>query len=471
MDKLVLTNDKLQEILHKENDDCVMESYYQIALKGDIVADQHMAIVAFLLILIRYKRRRMLGENACPFHFFGVPQDDYGKYYELLERTNLEIFKSIVWGEDIPDRPLVEFSEDHAFLSFWKNEYFSCLRSCDNALSRNKNSFICNFIKASIVELCCINKTTDTYKIQLANYQKRLIEKCDEVDLNFNKDIYRKVVEIVNKQYKYLDERYQNINFTKAKDTFELTQSQVSAWTKEHDFCLRNRLFLNPLCDFDLFLESSYEELQPLNIAEEKQVFFNEIIEEFKLCRHLTFEYIENRNDDIKRVQCMVFSYAYTIFDKIAFLFKDVYDIDVGDDKVGFTKNNLFDRKFRNIDLRFRDVKNSNIYPLFDIMQKVRSKQKITDAIKAVVFDFHELRNKIEHRTTLDIDDAELRVHSIYLLKVIKETILYAYMLMHSFSGENGTHKAYTTVFTTYSIAIQRILEEQKGRVEQHDQL
>jgi hypothetical protein len=100
----------------------------------------------------------------------------------------------------------------------------------------------------------------------------------------------------------------------------------------------------------------------------------------------------------------MVYSYAYSILDKFAFLFSKVYEINIDEKDVEFTQNNLFDRKFKNADMCFKNVKNPYIYPLYSIMRKVRGKQEIKDAIKTVVFRFNQLRNTIEHRTILKID-------------------------------------------------------------------
>jgi hypothetical protein len=123
-------------------------------------------------------------------------------------------------------------------------------------------------------------------------------------------------------------------------------------------------LFLNPLCDFDLFIESSIEEMESLNIEEKHQKLFDEIVNEFKLWRYFTFNYNQNMNKDSKRVQCMVFSYTYSILDKLAFLLKQIYNLKIADDKVAFTQGGFFDLKFQTVDKRFRDVKNINIYTL-----------------------------------------------------------------------------------------------------------
>ena len=95
-------------------------------------------------------------------------------------------------------------------------------------------------------------------------------------------------------------------------------------------------------------------------------------------------------------------------------------------------------------------------------MQNVHSNQKITDSIKVVVFDFHKLRNMIEHRTICKINEEALKAHSIYLLKYIKEAILYSYMLIKSFSGDDGSHDAISALSTSYCSAIVQIEKDQQ---------
>ena len=74
-----------------------------------------------------------------------------------------------------------------------------------------------------------------------------------------------------------------------------------SEWTEEHDFYLRHRLFLNPLCNSYLFFEDSVEDLEELQIEKKFKDIFNEKIEEFKLCRKFTFECSKHTNEEIKR--------------------------------------------------------------------------------------------------------------------------------------------------------------------------
>ena len=158
----------------------------------------------------------------------------------------------------------------------------------------------------------------------------------------------------------------------------------------------------------------------------------------------------------------MVFSYAYSILDKLAFLFRDVYDIDASEDEIQFTQDKLFDRKLNGKIICFKNIKNSNIYPLYSIMQRVRSKQKITDAIKMVAFDFHNLRNTIEHKSILKIDENQLKSHSIFLLKNIRDAILYSFMLLRSLNKNNISVDDYSAIANTYVNAIVQLSQEQK---------
>ena len=115
-------------------------------------------------------------------------------------------------------------------------------------------------------------------------------------------------------------------------------------WSKEKDYYLKKVLFLNPLNNFGMFIQASLEELNPLDIGEKNQSMFDSIIEDYKFCRRKTYEYSVLQNTSIREM-CSVYSFAYSIYDKFAYLFRAVYDIDVPEDKVDFTEKNLFSRQ------------------------------------------------------------------------------------------------------------------------------
>ncbi len=146
-------------------------------------------------------------------------------------------------------------------------------------------------MKASIIELCHINKTSIPYKIALLNYQKGLIDKCNPTEIGFDIKIYENVISEINSKLNSLGEVEKQISFTHIKKNFEETKETVSDWTEEHDFYLRNNLFLNPLSNFEKFVECSIEELEDLPIEQEYKELFSEIIEDYKLCRGITYSY------------------------------------------------------------------------------------------------------------------------------------------------------------------------------------
>ena len=74
------------------------------------------------------------------------------------------------------------------------------------------------------------------------------------------------------------------------------------------------------------------------------------------------------------------------------------------------------------------------------------------------------MRNTIEHRTILKIDKNALQAHSIFLMKLIKEAILYSYMLLHSFSGADGTHNNTSALSNTYFSAIIQLEQEYRRK-------
>lgn len=103
---------------------------------------------------------------------------------------------------------------------------------------------------------------------------------------------------------------------------------------------------------------------------------FDSIIEDYKFCRRKTYEYSVLQNTSIREM-CSVYSFAYSIYDKIAYLFRAVYDIDVPEDKVDFTEKNLFSRPYKNSNQKFYEIKNPAIIPLYLESQEVRAKTSL----------------------------------------------------------------------------------------------
>ena len=257
MKRIELTYDKLLEILQESQNEVTMERYYELALKDGFSASSHGHICALLLMLVRHKFDKLFVRNKItPECFLGLSsfneKNECWKFGELLERTNVEIALWLISDDKIPEKPLVEFSEIYAYYLFCIGDYFKSLKICHNALCRDPNNTLCNFIKASLVDLCHINKTPAQYKAALINYQKELIDKCNLTKLPFDRDIYDAVYDEIEKAHKQIPHELQDAMFTIVGDNYEETKKQIHEWTKEHDFYLRKNLLLNPLSNFVL---------------------------------------------------------------------------------------------------------------------------------------------------------------------------------------------------------------------------
>ena len=471
MEKIKLTANKLLEILNETDNSERMEFYYNAAVNDLFVADQHMALAGLLLIFVRhYYTKLFVNKVVNPFDFFGLKEfsedkklnsnSEHLKFHELLQKTNLEIANCIINGEEIPEKPLIEFKEIQAYTYFCYGKYLECLECCNNALYRDTTNALCNFLKASIMDICYINKTSIVYKIALANYQKELIEKCDPLHLGIDSRIYEQVLEEIDEKISSFGEAEKQVNFSSVFNEFEKTQENISEWTEEHEFYLRHNLFLNPLSNFDKFTECSFEEIENLNVEADLWNLFLEIVDDYKLTRNITFLYCKGDKGVGKREMAMAYSYAYSIFDKIAFLLKKAYDLNIDEDYVGFTKKTLFDVKTGETGMSFGDIKNINIVPLYFIMKQVREKNNsnVKNALNVGTWEHNELRNMIDHKSLSLVEEDKLKRNTKILLEYARNAILYTYMLLHSCYPKTDYCKP-TAISTAFFRAIIKISE------------
>lgn len=459
MDRIKLTKEKLLEILEKYDDKETIDFYYKAAMDDLIEADQYLSIITFLFMLVRYYHEELFVKNRVNIiDFFGMKifneSSEYWKYNELLKKTNLMIAKALINNEKIPDQQLIEFNDTYSLYLFYIGDYLRCLKNINNSLFRDKNNWLSNFIKASLIELCYINIITPDYKIALLNYQKNLIDKCSGANPRFDISIYKKVVESINKRIDLLNIEEKNIKLTPIMDSFEKTKEVINAWTKENDFYLRNNLFLNPLNSFGNFYEASFETFEDLDIDDKNKKLFNEIIEDYKMCRKAMFSYYKNADNIDKRKMSMVYSYLYSIFDKIAYLLKNVYDLDINERDIYFTNNGLFDRKFKDLDIKFKELSNSAMLPLYLIMRDVRRLNKIDNSLQVGTFEHNELRNTIDHKSIFLVSEDKLKRNGLILLEKTRNSILYTFMLLYSQPNDKN-YNGITTIYTTLFYALE----------------
>ena len=469
MEKIILTKEKLSEIINDCDNKSKMEFYYDAALKNNIIADQYGSLLCLLLMFVRhYHTELFLKKKTDASEFFGLnlfaEGTEYWRFYELLDKTNFIILMCKIHKENIPDKPLEEFTEIYSHVSFLYGHYIKFLDVSTNAFKINPNNSICIFLKSLIVELCFINKTPLSYKIALRNYQKQLIEKCTAHELPFDIRIYNSALNEINSYIQHFGEIEQQIEFTPVANNFKETQKFIKEWTEEHDFYLRNCLFLNPLCNFGNFVECSIEDLEDLPTNDKVKNLFNEIVDDFKMCRSIVFSFYKKINGVGKREMCMTYSYLYSIFDKLAYLFKIAFNLKMNDDHIDFTKEHLFNAPVNGTKIKFGDIKNNNISPLYTIMKKTREKQKITNALQTGTFKHNELRNAINHKSIYVVSEQKLKTNSSMLLRLARDAILYSYMLLHSCSAKDFEKN--TAIHHTYFSIIMKANFENNQELE-----
>lgn len=458
MDRIKLTKDKLLEILGKYDDSETMDYYYNAALEDRIQADQYLSIIMLLFMLVRYYHDKLfIKSDVNPISFMGLKnfneESEYWKYGELLRKTNFMIAYALIHDEEIPDKSLVEFNDTHSIYLFCIGDYFKCLKNCTNSLFRDENNSLSNFIKASLIELCYINRVSDDYGIALLNYQKSLIDKCNDDNPGFDINIYKKVLESINIRVNLLSSVEKSIILTPILETYEETKRVLPDWTEEKDFYLRNNLFLNPLNMFGKFAEVSVEVFQDINLDKENREMFKELVKDYKMCRRTLFLYYKKYENVDKRKVSMVYSYLYSIFDKTAYLIKNVYNLDIQESRIYFTDDGLFNKKFKDMDMKFKELSNFTVLPLYLIMKDVRTQNKIEDALQVGTFEHNELRNSIDHKSIYLVDSDKLKRNILILLGKTRDTILYTFMLFYSQSS-NVEYDKFSTIYTTYFYAL-----------------
>ena len=455
MDRIKLSKENLIEVVNGINDKTKMDLYYQFAIEDKIVANTHIELVVFLVTLVKYFYDKLfVSKGINPYVFFNLKEindnKEYWDFYELLRKTNLEIACSLINDETTDDKLLVGFSEVQSLFYFISNNYLSCLLTCNNAIYRDNENSLCNFLKAAIIEICYINKISQNTKIALLNYQFELLSKCKADEILFDKQIFNKI-------FKNIIERRQKL--TTSEKEIKLTECfDDSILTNESIFYLNNRLFLNPLNNYGKFLDAVFEDMETLSILEKNKKMFDEIVEDYKFCRNKLYQYFDKKSIN-KREMSSVYSYIYSIFDKIAFVLKKEFDLNIEDDKVSFTKDGLFDCKLNKQNKTFSSLRNNSIVPLYLIMKQVREKQKISNALMVGTFEFNELRNTIEHKSLLLVDESKLKRNSIELLSKARDAILYSSMLLYSIDRDFN-NDSISCIFTTYIEALDDIVKE-----------
>ena len=263
---------------------------------------------------------------------------------------------------------------------------------------------------------------------------------------------------------------------------FDMTNYSLGKSKKEinyRNWCLKNKLFLNPLNDLGPYNIASYDifSIPPIviKIDEAPSVpgLFNLIKQEFASARYLYYEGINSRavhfSDKgvvlhntldyssfslaLEKVK-VAFRMAYSLFDKIAFLINYYFDLGISEDKVNFRtlwyvkKNNIYDVR--------EDIKNKENWPLRGLYWLSKDIfEKDIDIISVIEPDAKEIntiRNHIEHKylkihefeysesTAKDMFYDNLSYHisrlsfenkTLKLIKLVRAAIIYLSLSIH----------------------------------------
>ena len=465
-EKIIITEEKLMELLAKQYDKEIIDLYYQKFLDNNLIFPNQDSRIKFFMILVQgFDHELFCKIQVDPLDFFGLENFDnkseYYKYSELLKRTRNELLLCIDNKISISSGVISDFYARYAHTMFALGNHLMALDLCQEALKYDEDNSLSLFIKACIVEYCYINKNNALYKIALTNYQKSLIDKCDSCKAWIDKRIFDSVHNVIDMKTKDFGVLAQCMRLTLAADTYEKTKEIDSSWTEEKDFYLRNNLFLNPLNIFDSFLSAQNEEFDDLLLDETSKKYFFEIVEDYKMCRKKLFGYHQAPSID-KRAMAMVYSYTYTIFDKIAFLIKNVYDLKINKGEKFYFNRDFFRHRLKSNDVYFREIKNDNILPLYLLASDVNDPKDENHKNTVISIESLKLRltrNQIEHRSLALVDTEVLKRNAPILLKNARNAILHTFMLIHSCPIDNSKD-IITTIGTTYYQAILGIVKD-----------
>lgn len=463
MDKYLISKAGLIELLNR-NDKNELEEIYNLCLEDKVKAHNHQEIVALLMIILKFKWEDFTKKHTNIDFYLKLKNfktnNNVFDLYRLFRRINFEIALTIIEENDpIEEKVKVEFLEIYSTFLFMFFTHLKCIDICNCALVRDPKNSTINLYKASLLDLALIVKNNTTYSYGINLLRQEMLNNVDIKKVNFDKDISQRILtdNLISVNEPYLREKI--LGFYLIPENIMQTELGKKYWSTELDYYLKNVLFLNPLNNFGRYAQSSLEELQPIPLSEKNQKMFNSIIDDYKFCRRKIFEY-DSLGTLSKREMCSTYCFLYSIFDKIAFLLKSVYIINIKEDIVDFTQGNLFDRKYKNSDKNFYEIANPAIIPIYLESVEGRSKNNLK-GLDPGTFELNEFRNVLEHKSTCLIDESMLKRNSKILIRKIRDLILETHILLQS-ADTNINSDDIVLCGTAYAKAIKAIIESKK---------
>lgn len=207
-------------------------------------------------------------------------------------------------------------------------------------------------------------------------------------------------------------------------------------------WCINNRLLLNPYLDIENYDFARDDNISiPIDFTDAFPLF-EQIKIEFRHARELFFKSkilqgISNveKNENLK----LVFRIAYSIFDKVAYLLNNIFDLKVSNRQVSFRKL-WYKKGAREKGIKESLVNNNNfiLRGLFWISKELfLEDDKLFEAIEPEAKELDIIRNYIEHKSfqidiaktngdfSYEISKVDFEAKTLRLLLLVRESIMY----------------------------------------------
>jgi hypothetical protein len=294
---------------------------------------------------------------------------------------------------------------------------------------------------------------------------------------------------VKNEAQKYIDyyEKQSDIKNLENLESFENYEPKYSKNEQHYrDWCLQNRLFLNPMNDLGNYKIASHDPLNLPNLTTSINegfpkfiTYFNQMKQEYISYRHILFEglnkktqkfydkeasitddYDYNMYDTNTEKIKLAFRGFYSIFDKIAYFMNEYFQIGLNENNVDFKKI-WYDyekdrRTVRGIKSIFNKSENLALRGIYliskDLFFSDENSKDFLDALEPEAEKLNKIRNHLEHKfisikilniesfeTVSDrkrnfyITDSDLEAKTLHLAQLAREAMIYLSFAVHIF--------------------------------------
>ncbi|MDD3476730.1 MAG: LA2681 family HEPN domain-containing protein [Sulfurimonas sp.] len=313
-----------------------------------------------------------------------------------------------------------------------------------------------------------------------------------------NPNYYMNIKNIVQEKIDYY-KQYENIKNLEDLSLFKNYKTKYSTNEKKYrNWCLQNKLFLNPLNDLGNYQIASHDPLSLPNLTTSIDegfprfiTYFNQIKQEYIANRHLLFEGLSKKTqkfydkqtsitDDydynlydinIEKIK-LAFRGFYSIFDKIAFFMNEYFQTGLHETKVDFRKIWYdFDKqnKPKNIKLIFNQSENLALRGLYliskDLFYSDKNSKDFLDSLEPEAEKLSDIRNHLEHKfinikilnivqyeTVSDrkrnfyITEDDIKVKTLHLAQLAREAMIYLSFAVHIEESRKNNDGRYMSV-------------------------